>query len=206
MIANVEAGTYSYGNPREVVSTLSWWFLYIQPNIEGKTVYTTLMFNIQYIQYVEYPTYPNLCYSLITCLISKYPRSVSPTTVFFATESCKEQQLYSMALVSPWWPQWHSSGKNIIFHKPELRPFGDHFPYGPWLQGSVAVSWWNLPRFIIQKSHGILVLYYHPRPKIRGKLYTKIPLMLPLDSLKNNRKTLGMFLKNQGSWYSCFYL
>ena len=49
---HVEAGTYSYGNPREVLSPLSWCFLYIQPNIEGKTVYTTLMFNIQHIQYV----------------------------------------------------------------------------------------------------------------------------------------------------------
>jgi hypothetical protein len=36
-----------------------------------------------------------------------------------------------------------------------------------------------------------------PTSENTGK--TKIPLMLPLDSLKNNRKALGMFLKNQGS-------
>jgi hypothetical protein len=42
---------------------------------------------------------------------------------------------------------WHFiSGYIIIFHQPEMMPFGDDSPYWPRFQGSVTVRSLNFPR------------------------------------------------------------
>jgi len=66
----------------------------------------------------------------------------------------------------------------------------------PGLGRSVVMKFTQIHNPKITWNLGIIL---PPTSENTGKTLTKTPLMLPLNSLKNNRKMLGMFLKNQGS-------
>ena len=67
------------------------------------------------------------------------------------TETPIKGAVNASKIQTSWWRkilQWlhRIPGQIIIFHKPELRPFGDDSSYEPWFPVRTVRSWWNLPR------------------------------------------------------------